>query len=116
MSYPQKMDTMNIPSMMCTSVKQTRRRFQSNNNNTFTGSGVDINIPISGEFSIDNKNVNLNFKLTVATAACQADFSLFGLFKTIRVLNANKFKAKRMFPNNNIQCDQPSILQKLPKA
>lgn len=89
MSYPQKMDTFNIPPMICTSVKQTRRRFQSNNNNTFTGSGVDINIPISGEMSIDNKNVNLNFKLTVATAACQADFSLFGLFKTIRVLNGS---------------------------
>jgi hypothetical protein len=89
MSYPQKMDSMNIPSMMCTQVKQTRRRFQANNNTTFSGAGVDINIPISGEFSIDNKNVNLNFKLTVATAACNADFSLFGLFKTIRVLNGS---------------------------
>lgn len=89
MSYPQKMDSMNIPSMMCTEVKQTRRRFQANNNTTFSGSGVDINIPISGEFSIDNKNVNLNFKLTVATASCNADFSLFGLFKTIRVLNGS---------------------------
>jgi hypothetical protein len=89
MSYPQKMDSMNIPSMMCTQIKQTRRRFQANNNTTFSGSGVDINIPISGEFSIDNKNVNLNFKLTVATATSQADFSLFGLFKTIRVLNGS---------------------------
>lgn len=89
MSYPQKMDNMNIPSMMCTQVKQTRRRFQSNNNTTFSGAGVDINIPISGEFSLDNKNVNLNFKLTVATATCQADFSLFGLFKTIRVMNGS---------------------------
>ena len=89
MSYPQKMDSMNIPSMMCTQVKQTRRRFQANNNTTFSGAGVDINIPISGEFSIAPANVNLNFKLTVATATCQADFSLFGLFKTIRVLNGS---------------------------
>jgi hypothetical protein len=89
MSYPQKMDTMNIPSMMCTQVKQTRRRFQCNNNTTFSGSGVDINIPISGEFAIDNKNVNLNFKVTVGTAASSPDFSLFGLFKTIRVLNGS---------------------------
>jgi len=89
MSYPQKMDSMNIPSMMCAQVKQTRRRFQANNNTTFSGAGVDINIPISGEFSIAPANVNLNFKLTVATATCQADFSLFGLFKTIRVLNGS---------------------------
>ena len=89
MSYPQKMDNMNIPPMMCTQVKQTRRRFQSNNNTTFSGSGVDINIPISGEFSIDNKNVNLNFKISMAVATSQADFSLYGLFKTIRVLNGS---------------------------
>jgi len=73
-----------VPALVCRDVKCTKRRFSPSNGGTFTASGSEIRIPISGNFVLDNKNVNLNFKIATTTAAA-LDFSPVGLFSQIRV-------------------------------
>ena len=73
-----------VPPLVCRDVKVTKRRFSPSNGGTFTAAGSEIRIPISGNFVLDNKNVNLNFKVATTTAAA-LDFSPAGLFSQIRV-------------------------------
>jgi hypothetical protein len=90
--YPDKMDVMAIPPLVCRDVKQTKRRFNAVNGNSFTTAGAEVRIPISGNFILDNKNVNLNLKITAAGTAgklASADFSWAGLFSQIRVEAGN---------------------------
>ena len=90
--YPDKMDVMAIPPLVCRDVKQTKRRFNAVNGNTFSTAGGEVRIPISGNFILDNKNVNLNLKITAAGTAgkkASADFSWAGLFSQIRVEAGN---------------------------
>ena len=77
-----------VPPLVCRDVKQTKRRFNSNNGSAFSSVGNEIRIPISGNFVLDNKNVNLCCKVAITganTAVTAADFSWVGLFSQIRV-------------------------------
>lgn len=73
-----------VPSLVCRDVKTTKRRFSPSNGSFFDTTGAEIRIPISGNFVLDNKNVNLNFKLKTLLASV-LDFSPIGLFSQIRV-------------------------------
>ena len=77
-----------VPPLVCRDVKATKRRFNAVNGNAFNAVGSEIRIPVSGNFVLDNKNVNLNCKLVVTgvnTATFGADFSWASLFSQIRV-------------------------------
>jgi len=73
-----------VPQLVCRDLKQTKRRFNPSNGSTFVNTGTEIRIPISGQFILDNKNVNVNFNLN-SNQACNIDFSVAGLFSQIRV-------------------------------
>ena len=73
-----------VPPLVCRDVKSTKRRFNPSNGSTWTTAGTEIRVPIAGPFVLDNKNVNLNFKLKSSLAAV-IDFSPVGLFSQIRV-------------------------------
>jgi len=86
--YPSKMDVTDIPALVCRDVKQTKRRFNVTNGSTFSTAGSEIRIPIAGNFVLDNKNVNLNLKISATganTATIGADLSWASLFSQIRV-------------------------------
>ena len=86
--YPAKMDVTDIPSLVCRDVKQTKRRFNVTNGSTFSTAGSEIRIPIAGNFVLDNKNVNLNLKISATganTATIGADLSWASLFSQIRI-------------------------------
>jgi len=73
-----------VPPLVCRDVKVTKRRFSPSNGGVFAAAGSEIRIPISGNFVLDNKNVNVNF--SVQTSAIGAiDFSPAGFFSQIRV-------------------------------
>lgn len=77
-----------IPPLVCRDVKATKRRFNCNNGSAFSSVGNEIRIPISGNFVLDNKNVNLCCKVNITganNALTTADFSWAGLFSQIRV-------------------------------
>lgn len=77
-----------VPPLVCRDVKATKRRFNCNNGNKFSSVGNEIRIPISGNFVLDNKNVNLCCKVNITalnTAVFSIDFSLANLFSQIRV-------------------------------
>ena len=81
-----------VPLLVCRDVKCTKRRFAPSNGGTFTSAGSEIRIPISGNFVLDNKNLNLNFMVnTTATGNDSTsvpgsiDFSPAGFFSQIRV-------------------------------
>ena len=73
-----------VPPLVCRDVKATKRRFNPSNGGTFTNTGTEIRIPISGQFILDNKNVNVNFNVT-ANQDCLIDFSVANLFSQVRV-------------------------------
>jgi hypothetical protein len=73
-----------VPNLVCRDVKITKRRFSPSNGGTFTASGSEIRIPISGNFVLDNKNVNLNFNVQTSAAGA-IDFSPAGFFSQVRV-------------------------------
>lgn len=73
-----------VPALVCRDVKCTKRRFSPSNGGTFTASGSEIRIPISGNFVLDNKNVNLNFNVQTSAAGA-IDFSPAGFFSQVRV-------------------------------
>lgn len=87
--YPEKMDVSYVPPLVCRDLKVTKRRFNCSNGPTFSPNpGSEIRIPVSGAMTLDNKNVNLNFKLTLTTATNKilaTDFSWASLFSQIRV-------------------------------
>jgi hypothetical protein len=87
--YPEKMDVSYVPPLICRDLKVTKRRFNSSNGPTFTPNpGSEIRIPVSGAFTMDNKNTNLNFRLKLTTPAAKTidtDFSWASLFSQIRV-------------------------------
>ena len=87
--YPEKMDVSYVPPLICRDLKVTKRRFNCSNGPNFSPNpGSEIRIPVSGAFTLDNKNVNLNFKLTLTTATNKVittDFSWASLFSQIRV-------------------------------
>ena len=86
--YPSKMDVIDIPALVCRDVKQTKRRFNVTNGSTFSTAGSEIRIPIAGNFVLDNKNVNLNLKISATgadTATIGADVSWASLFSQIRI-------------------------------
>ena len=69
-------------------VKKTKRRFNVTNGSTFSTAGSEIRIPIAGNFVLDNKNVNLNLKISATganTATIGADVSWASLFSQIRI-------------------------------
>jgi len=73
-----------VPPLVCRDVKATKRRFNPSNGSSFQNTGTEIRIPISGQFILDNKNVNVNFNLN-SNQVCNVDFSVAGLFSQIRV-------------------------------
>ena len=87
--YPEKMDVSYVPPLICRDLKVTKRRFNCSNGPTFSPNpGSEIRIPVSGQFTLDNKNTNLNMKLTltsIATKTLTTDFSWASLFSQIRV-------------------------------
>ena len=87
--YPEKMDVVSVPSLICRNLKATKRRFNSVNGSTYNITpGSEIRIPVSGNFVMDNKNVNLNLRLSLTTAtnnSIATDFSWASLFSQIRV-------------------------------
>ena len=77
-----------VPPLVCRDVKATKRRFNAVNGNTFNTVGSEIRIPVSGNFVLDNKNVNLNCKIDITGADGSingSDFSWACLFSQIRV-------------------------------
>ena len=77
-----------VPPLVCRDVKATKRRFNCNNGSAFSSVGNEIRIPISGNFVLDNKNVNLCCKVGITalnTAVFSVDFSFANLFSQIRV-------------------------------
>ena len=87
--YPEKLDVAYVPPLICRDVKVTKRRFNCSNGPTYTANpGSEIRIPVSGQFTLDNKNVNLNMKLLLTAAASgtiATDFSWASLFSQIRI-------------------------------
>ena len=87
--YPEKMDVSYVPPLICRDLKVTKRRFNCSNGPTFSPNpGSEIRIPVSGQFTLDNKNTNLNMKLTLTTVLNKliaTDFSWASLFSQIRV-------------------------------
>jgi hypothetical protein len=79
----EKMESV-VPPLVCRDVKATKRRFNPSNGGTFTNTGTEIRIPISGQFVLDNKNVNCNFTVN-SNQSCSVDYSVAGLFSQIRV-------------------------------
>ena len=73
-----------VPPLVCRDVKVTKRRFSPSNGGTFAAAGGEIRIPISGNFVLDNKNVNVNFNLQTSAIGA-IDFSPAGFFSQIRV-------------------------------
>ena len=73
-----------VPALVCRDLKATKRRFAASNGNVFNTTGAEIRIPISGNFILDNKNINVNFQWQ-ASVVGSLDLSPACLFSQIRV-------------------------------
>jgi hypothetical protein len=77
-----------VPPLVCRDVKASKRRFNCNNGNLFSTVGNEIRIPLSGNFVLQNNNVNFCCKLNITAGdgvSVAADFSWASLFSQIRV-------------------------------